>query len=87
MIIPLPSMTGFTYQIDTYIPIDTLTDTYILMNTLKTQKYIKKNPQNVLKTQILYQKNLNSEITVRQRLKVWLFSQSTCSQAQFLGSI
>lgn len=50
MIIPLPSMTGFTYQIDTYIPIDT--DTYILMNTLKTQKYIKKTSK--------YIKNSNS---------------------------
>lgn len=52
MIIPLPSMTGFTYQIDTYIPIDTLTDTYILMNTLKTKKYIKETSK--------YIKNSNS---------------------------
>lgn len=52
MIIPLPSMSGFTYQIDTYIPIDTLTDTYILMNTLKTKKYIKETSK--------YIKNSNS---------------------------
>lgn len=47
MIIPLPSMSGFTYQIDTYIPIDTLTDTYILMNTLKTKKYIKETSKYI----------------------------------------
>lgn len=37
MIIPLPSITGYTYQIDTYIHTHTHIDRYTLMDVLKTK--------------------------------------------------
>lgn len=45
------------------------------MHILKNTNFLAKNP------------NLKAEITVRQRLKGWLLSQSTSSQAQCLFSI